>query len=91
MVKAIRDTEKLLGRVSYEMTPKKLKSREFSRSIFISNDIKKGEIFTEKNVQIVRPSNGLPPKYISQVLGKIAQRDYKKGEPLTNLPTEELK
>lgn len=91
MVKAVRDTEKLLGRVSYEMTPKKLKSREFSRSIFISSDIKKGESFTEKNVQIVRPSNGLPPKFIGQVLGKIAQRDYKKGEPLTSLPTEESK
>lgn len=91
MVKAIRDTEKLLGKVSYEMTPKKLKSREFSRSIFISNDIKKGELFTQNNVKIIRPANGLAPKYIDKVLGKVADRDYIKGEPLTNLPIEESK
>lgn len=91
MVEAIRDTEKLLGRVSYEMTPKKLKSREFSRSIFISNDIKKGELFTQNNVKIIRPANGLAPKYIDKVLGKVADRDYIKGEPLTNLPIEESK
>lgn len=91
MVKAIRDTEKLLGKVSYEMTPKKLKSREFSRSIFISNDIKKGELFTQNNVKIIRPANGLAPKYIDKVLGKVADRDYTKGEPLTNLPIEESK
>lgn len=91
MVKAIRDTEKLLGKVSYEMTPKKLKSREFSRSIFISNNIKKGELFTQNNVKIIRPANGLAPKYIDKVLGKVADRDYTKGEPLTNLPIEESK
>jgi len=89
MVKAVRDTEKLLGKVSYEMTEKKLKSREFSRSLFIAEDIKKGETFTEKNVRIVRPAFGLAPKYIDKVLGKNADKDYIKGTPLTTLPTEE--
>ena len=89
MVKAVRDTEKLLGKVSYEMTPKKLKSREFSRSLFIAEDIKKGEIFSEKNVRIVRPAFGLAPKYIDKVLGKIADKDYIKGTPLTIVPNEE--
>jgi len=43
MVKAIRDTEKLLGKVDYSMTEKKRKSRQFSRSLYIAKDIKKGE------------------------------------------------
>ncbi|PHS56706.1 MAG: pseudaminic acid synthase [Sulfurimonas sp.] len=89
MVKAVRDTEKLLGKISYEMTEKKLKSREFSRSLFIAKDIKKGEIFTEKNVRIVRPAFGLAPKYIDKVLGKTADKDYIKGTPLKSLPNEE--
>ncbi|MBU0720413.1 pseudaminic acid synthase [bacterium] len=89
MVKAVRETEKLMGKATYEMTPKKLKSREFSRSIFISQDIKKGEPFTEKNLKIVRPNYGLAPKYIDKVLGKIADKDYTKGTPLTSLPKED--
>jgi len=88
MVKAVRDTEKLIGKVSYEMTPKKLKSREFSRSLFIAQDIRKGEIFTEENIRIVRPAFGLAPKYIDKVLGKIADKDYMKGTPLTTIPQD---
>jgi len=88
MVKAVRDTEKLIGKVSYEMTPKKLKSREFSRSLFIAQDIRKGEIFTEENIRIVRPAFGLAPKYIDKVLGKIADKDYIKGTPLTTIPQD---
>ena len=91
MVQAVRDTEKLLGSISYEMTPKKLKSREFSRSIFVSKDIKKGEIFSEENLKIVRPAYGLAPKYIDKVLGRIADKEYTKGSPLTEIPAEDNK
>ena len=56
--------------------------REQGRSLFITADIKKGEIFTEKNVRSIRPGNGLPPKYLGKVLGKKANRDLKKGTPL---------
>lgn len=89
MVTAVRDTEKLLGKISYEMTAKKLKSREFSRSLFVTEDIKKGEIFTEKNIRIIRPAFGLAPKYIDKVLGKTADKDYTRGTPLITLPNEE--
>ncbi|MCH9813715.1 MAG: pseudaminic acid synthase [Epsilonproteobacteria bacterium] len=89
MVQAVRDTEKLLGKISYEMNAKKLKSREFSRSLFIAKDIKKGELFTEENVRVVRPGYGLAPKYIDKVLGKKADKDYRKGVPLLALPHEE--
>ena len=63
MIKAVRDTEKLLGKVDYSMTEKKKKSRQFSRSLYIAGDIKAGEVLTEKNVRSVRPGYGLHPKY----------------------------
>ncbi len=76
MVKAIRDTEKLLGKVDYSMTEKKQKSRQFSRSLYVAKDIKKGEVFTEENIRSVRPGYGMHPKYLKDVLGKIATKDY---------------
>ncbi len=83
MVQAVRDTEKLLGSVSYEMTEKKKKSREFSRSLFIAEDMEAGDVVTEANVRSVRPGFGLHPKFLSQLLGKKALRKLEKGTPVT--------
>jgi len=58
------------------------KSREFSRSLFVVEDIKAGEIFTEENIRSIRPGYGLPPKYLKNILGKQATQDIKKGTPL---------
>jgi pseudaminic acid synthase len=55
MIKAVRDTEKLLGKINYSMTEKKQKSRQFSRSLYVSKKIKKGEKFSEKNIKSIRP------------------------------------
>ena len=82
MVKAVRDTEKLLGKVDYSMNDKKRKSREFSRSLFVAENIKEGEILTEKNIRSVRPGYGLHPKYLKDILGKRAATDLEKGNPL---------
>ncbi|MCF2700347.1 pseudaminic acid synthase [Fusobacterium mortiferum] len=82
MVENIRNVEKMIGNVSYEITEKKKKSFKFKRSLFISKDIKKGEMLTEENVKSVRPSDGISPKYYYKVLGKKASRDLKFGEPL---------
>lgn len=82
MVDAVRDTEKLLGRVTYELSAKSLKSREFSRSLFVAEDIKIGEILTKTNIRSVRPGFGLPPKYLPTIIGKKATRPLSKGEPL---------
>jgi len=82
MIEAIRNTEKALGKVTYELSAKSLKSREFSRSLFIVNDIACGEAFTNENVRSIRPGYGLHPKYLSEVLGKTATMDMKKGTPL---------
>lgn len=82
MVKAIRDTEKALGEVSYNLTDKMKSSREFSRSLFIIKDIKKGEVFTEENIRSIRPGFGLHTKHYKDVLGKTAKTDINKGTPM---------
>ena len=82
MVKSIREVEKALGEVSYDLTEKMKKSREFSRSLFVVKDIKAGEPFIEENIRSIRPGYGLPPKYLKDILGKRATQDIKKGTPL---------
>lgn len=81
MVTAIRNTEKALGTVSYNLSDKTRKNREFSRSLFVVKNIKKGELITEENVRSVRPGFGLHPKYLEEVLGKKAKKDLEKGTP----------
>ena len=80
MIQAVRDTEKLLGRVDYTMSEKKKKSRVFSRSLYVSKDIKKGDILSEENIRSVRPGYGMHPKYLKDVLGSRAKKEYKFGD-----------
>ena len=82
MIQAVRDTERLLGKVDYSMTEKKSKSRQFSRSLYITEDIKAGDILTEQNVRSIRPGYGLHPKYLQNILGKKIIYDLKKGTAL---------
>ena len=83
MVKSVREVEKALGEVSYDLTEKMKKSRELSRSLFVVKDIKAGEVFTEENIRSIRPGYGLPPKYLKETLSKRATQDIKKGIPLS--------
>jgi pseudaminic acid synthase len=80
MVTAVREAEKALGKESYELTEKQKAGKDFSRSIYVAEDIKEGELITEKNVRSVRPGFGLHPKYLPVVLGKKATSDMEKGE-----------
>ena len=80
MIEAVRDTEKLLGKIDYSMTEQKKKSRQFSRSLYVAKDIKKGEVFSEENIRSVRPGYGMHPKYLKNVLGKMSDRDYEFGD-----------
>jgi pseudaminic acid synthase len=79
MVRAVRNTEKLLGAPSYEVSGQ---SRIFARSLFVVRDIEQGERFTEDNVRSIRPGDGLPPKYFKEVLGRRAAIKLKSGTPL---------
>jgi N-acetylneuraminate synthase len=82
MVEAIRTTEKALGHVSYTVTEREAASRVFRRSLFVVQDIKAGEEFTEDNVRSIRPGNGLAPRYLSLVLGRRAAQDIERGTPM---------
>jgi pseudaminic acid synthase len=81
MVDTVRLTEKMMGKVDYKMTTSKKKNREFSRSLFIVKDVKKGEVITNKNVKSIRPGFGLHPKYLKNIIGKKANRNLVKGDP----------
>lgn len=83
MVKAVRITEQMMGKVDYEMTEKKKKSRQFSRSLFIVEDVKSGDKITKENVRSIRPGFGMHPKYLSELLGKEFNQDFKKGTPMS--------
>jgi pseudaminic acid synthase len=82
MVRAVRIAEKMLGKADYSLNEKKLKSREFSRSLYVTEDVKKGEVFSEKNVRSVRPGFGLHTKYFTELMGKRAAFDLTKGTAL---------
>lgn len=82
MVDAIRTAEKALGEIHYGVSEREVKSRVFRRSLFVVQDIKTGEPFTEKNVRSIRPGHGLPPKYLEDVLGRRAAKDIARGTPL---------
>ena len=83
MVNAVRLAEQMLGKVDYEMNEKKKKSRKFSRSLFIVDNVKKGELISRNNVRSIRPGFGIHPKYIDKIIGKEFKFDSKKGTPLT--------
>ncbi len=82
MVRDIRQAERAIGRVSYGMTEQERGNVLFRRSIFAVEDIRKGEIITEKNAKIIRPGYGMPPKFYPEILGQTALCDIKRGEPL---------
>jgi pseudaminic acid synthase len=83
MVKAVREVEKALGTVDYNLTDKQLKGRDFSRSLYVVQDIQAGEMITEENVRSIRPGFGLHPKYYRDVLHKKAKVALSKGTRLS--------
>jgi len=90
MVKAVRDAEKALGKVTYDLNEKQLRGRELGRSIFVVKDMKAGEFFTEENVRVIRPGQGMEPKYYEEILGKRARTDIERGTPLKRGDCDEL-
>ena len=83
MVKAVRVAESMKGKIDYEMTEKKKKSKQFSRSLFIVKDVKEGEKITRENVRSIRPGFGIHPKYFTEIIGKQFKIDLEKGTPMS--------
>lgn len=82
MVENIQNACLALGEATYELSPKVWSSRVFKRSLFVCEDMKKGEAFTPKNLRSIRPGQGLAPKFLPELLGQVAARDIERGEPL---------
>jgi pseudaminic acid synthase len=71
-----------LGNIQIGIQEIEAKSVFFKRSIYVAEDIHVGEVFSEKNLKIIRPGDGLHTRYYFDLLGKQAKKEYKKGTPL---------
>jgi len=71
-----------LGEISYGPVGAEIDSLVFRRSLYVAENIKKGENFNENNLRIIRPGLGLPPKYFDILLGRSVKKDLKKGTPV---------
>ena len=74
-----------LGHIQYGVQETEKKSLLFKRSIYVVKDIKIGEIFTEDNIRVIRPGDGMHPKYYEGLLGQTARKNLTKGNPFLNL------
>jgi pseudaminic acid synthase len=83
MVKAVREAESAIGVVDYTLTVKQVKGKDFSRSLYIVEDMEVGEEFTEKNVRSIRPGFGMHPQFFNDVIGKKSKLDIEKGTRLS--------
>lgn len=80
---AINETYKLLGSSSFIRKKSENESKIYRRSLFAVKDIKKGDIFTRKNIRRIRPGHGVAPKYYEFILKKKAPTNISAGEPIT--------
>ena len=82
LVRECRTAALALGAVSYERAEQEQKSLQFRRSLYVVEDMKAGDVFTEKNLRRIRPGMGLSPKYYDIILGKKVNRDIVRGTPV---------
>lgn len=82
MVEDVQMAAKAVGEVAYRVSEEEKSNYAVRKSIFVSKDIKKGEILTPDNIRVVRPGYGMSPKFYEEVLGRKAIRDIAFGEPL---------
>ena len=83
LVRECRTAALALGAVSYERAEQEQKSLQFRRSLYVVEDMKAGDVFTEKNLRRIRPGMGLSPKYYDVLLGRCVKCDVKRGTPLS--------
>lgn len=84
MVKAVREAESAIGKVDYNLTEKQSKGKDFSRSLYVVDNVKVGDVISEKNVRSIRPGFGLHPKHLKDILGKTFSKNAERGTRFTN-------
>lgn len=72
-----------LGSVVYGATEREKESMKHRRSLYISKDMKQGDVFTRDNIKSIRPGMGLPTKYMDNLLGRKISKDAPKGTAIT--------
>ncbi len=82
LVRDTKDAWASLGTVNYDLLGSERGNVQFRRSLYVTADVKAGEVLTRGNVRSVRPGLGLPPADLERVLGRAAARDLVRGEPL---------
>jgi len=81
MVKAIRNIEKALGDGVKKPSKSETANIKIARkSIVAKTDIKKGAIFSEENITVKRPGNGISPMKWDEIMGSTASKDYEEDE-----------
>ncbi len=79
MVRQVREAEKAIGVIDYNLTEKQRKGKQFARSLYIVKDVKKGDVLSEDNMRSIRPGFGLHPKFYNELLGKKVNQDLLTG------------
>ena len=85
MAQLVLETERAwqaIGQVKYGPTEAENKSLQYRRSLYVVQDLQAGAVLTTDNVRAIRPSLGLPTKYLEQVLGKTVKQDVRRGTAL---------
>ena len=82
MVTQVREAEKAIGTINYSLTDKQKKGRDFSRSLYVVQDINVGEEITEENVRSIRPGFGLHPLHLKEVIGRKVKLNLERGTAL---------
>lgn len=86
MSSLVTETERAflaLGNVQLDAQKSEEKSRRFKRSIYVVRDIKAGEKFTSENIRVIRPGDGLEPKFIDVIISMTASRNIQRGTPVS--------
>lgn len=72
-----------LGRSEWKIQDSERESRRLRRSLYITQDVRAGDIVSEKNVRAIRPGDGAKPKFLLEIMGKTFKEDYPCGTPLS--------
>jgi N-acetylneuraminate synthase len=83
MIKEVNNAWYSIGRIKTKLSNSEIFYKRYRRSIYASKDIKKNTKFNQQNIKIIRPGLGLMPKYYNKIIGTVAVRNIKKGQPIS--------
>lgn len=73
-----------LGRSNHDLAPSERETRNYRRSIYVVENIKRGERLSTKNIRRIRPGYGMACKYYEEIMGKTVNKDLHRGAPLSH-------